>query len=134
MVQAASTATSTVPPWLRTSMAASWEAPANTMVEKPAAAPTPSPPSGGVAPATNPTGTTPIGCGATAFAPARMAPAHAALDSMPHLGEPCPADGKLSGPAVQETKQRYRRQNRDESVRYRQISRSVLALGGTAHA
>jgi hypothetical protein len=86
-------------------MAASWEAPANTMVEKPTAAATPSSPSVGVAPATSPNGTTPISWGATAFAPARMAPTHAALDSMPHLDEPWPADGKLSGPGVSETKQ-----------------------------
>ena len=41
-------------------MAASCEAPANTMPENPVAAATPSPPSAAVAPATSPKGITPI--------------------------------------------------------------------------
>src|SRR5688572_10562028 len=51
-------------------MAASCDAPAKTIVEKPAAAPRPRPWATGVAPATRPKGTTPTSIGATAAIPA----------------------------------------------------------------
>ena len=71
IVQAASAATSAEPPSPSTSMAASCDAPANTMVENPIAARSPRPFSAGVAPATSPNGTTPTSIGATAATPAR---------------------------------------------------------------
>ena len=71
MVHAVSAATTAAPPLERTSIAASCEAPANTTVEKPKAAPTPRPSATGVTPATRPKGMTPMSIGATAPAPAR---------------------------------------------------------------
>ena len=70
-MQAAITATSAEPPSASASAAASWEAPANTIVDRPMAAAPPSPLVAGVAPATSPNGITPTSMGATALAPAR---------------------------------------------------------------
>src|SRR5918998_6696441 len=82
MVQAATTATRAEPPSASTSMAASCEAPAKTMVAKPMAAAVPSPSLTGVAPATSPKGTTPTSMGAMAAAPART--------SVRSIGRSCP--------------------------------------------
>src|SRR4051794_1647129 len=71
IVHAATAATKADPPESRTSRAASCEAPAKTITEKPTATAPPSPWATGVTPATRPNGTTPTSIGATARAPAR---------------------------------------------------------------
>src|SRR4051794_10033058 len=71
IVHAARAATNQLPPSPSTPMAASCEAPAKTMVEKPTAAQALRPSVAGVAPATSPNGTIPMSMGATAAAPAR---------------------------------------------------------------
>ena len=70
MVQAAITATAADAPSASASAAASWLAPANTIVDSPIDTPPPSPVATGVAPATRPNGITPMSIGATARAPA----------------------------------------------------------------
>ena len=60
MVQAAITATAADAPSASASAAASWLAPANTIVDSPMETPPPSPVATGVAPATRPNGITPI--------------------------------------------------------------------------
>ena len=70
IVQAATTATRAEPPSASASAAASCDAPANTIVDRPIDVPPPRPVDTGVAPATSPKGMTPTSIGATAFAPA----------------------------------------------------------------
>src|SRR5688572_581713 len=77
-------------------MAASCDAPANTMTENPTATAPPRPWVTGVAPATRPKGTTPTSIGATARAPARRSDRTVDVD----IARSCPARRLLSKAVV----------------------------------